>query len=85
MACQATFSSGESFPSELATGTGDLALAVREACPTARVTAMDFAFPMMQLAREKLRVNGVNGACYAVVWNWFCTGLNERLVCFRQS
>src|SRR6478672_4438182 len=41
---------------DLATGTGDLALAVVEAYPTVRVAGIDFAMPMMQVGQQK--VNG---------------------------
>lgn len=40
---------------DLATGTGDLALAVRETYPTARVVGMDFSLTMMQVAQQKIR------------------------------
>ncbi|MBI5876731.1 MAG: ubiquinone/menaquinone biosynthesis methyltransferase [Chloroflexi bacterium] len=38
---------------DLATGTGDLAFAVRDVWPGSRVTAMDFAYPMMQFGQVK--------------------------------
>lgn len=41
---------------DLATGTGDLALAVVDAYPTVRVAAIDFAMPMMEIGQQK--VNG---------------------------
>jgi demethylmenaquinone methyltransferase/2-methoxy-6-polyprenyl-1,4-benzoquinol methylase len=40
---------------DLATGTADLALAVRRAYPSARVVGLDFAFSMLGVARQKLR------------------------------
>ncbi len=43
---------------DLATGTGDLALAVRHAHPTARVIGMDFSLGMMQVGQQKLRALG---------------------------
>jgi demethylmenaquinone methyltransferase/2-methoxy-6-polyprenyl-1,4-benzoquinol methylase len=39
---------------DLATGTGDLGLAVLEAQPSARVIGVDFALPMMQVGQAKL-------------------------------
>lgn len=39
---------------DLATGTGDLALAVLEAQPSASVVGVDFALPMMQVGQVKL-------------------------------
>ncbi|MFQ5593052.1 MAG: ubiquinone/menaquinone biosynthesis methyltransferase [Anaerolineae bacterium] len=39
---------------DLATGTGDLALAVLEEQPSASVVGVDFALPMMQVGRVKL-------------------------------
>jgi demethylmenaquinone methyltransferase/2-methoxy-6-polyprenyl-1,4-benzoquinol methylase len=49
---------------DLATGTGDLALAVREVCPTARVVGMDFALAMMQVGQQKSRARNkrIDGA-----------------------
>lgn len=38
---------------DLATGSGDLALAIAKACPTARVVGADFCFPMLLEARRK--------------------------------
>ena len=43
---------------DLATGTGDLALAVITAHPTVRVTALDFALPMMQIGQRKAAARG---------------------------
>ena len=43
---------------DLATGTGDLALAVRRAYPSARVVGVDFAFNMLDIGRQKLRARG---------------------------
>ncbi len=40
---------------DLATGTGDLALAVLEVQPSATVIGVDFALPMMQVGQAKLR------------------------------
>src|SRR5438132_788012 len=39
---------------DLATGTGDLALAVREAYPAARVVGVDFSLTMMRVAQRKV-------------------------------
>ena len=38
---------------DLATGSGDLAIALQKACPTARVVAADFCLPMLEEARRK--------------------------------
>jgi demethylmenaquinone methyltransferase/2-methoxy-6-polyprenyl-1,4-benzoquinol methylase len=38
---------------DLATGSGDLALAIERACPAAQVTGADFCEPMLQRARAK--------------------------------
>lgn len=38
---------------DLATGSGDLALALQKACPAATVTGADFCLPMLELARRK--------------------------------
>jgi demethylmenaquinone methyltransferase/2-methoxy-6-polyprenyl-1,4-benzoquinol methylase len=38
---------------DLATGSGDLALAICRACPAARVVGADFCLPMLQVARRK--------------------------------
>lgn len=38
---------------DLATGSGDLAEALRAACPRARVIGADFCLPMLEVAREK--------------------------------
>jgi demethylmenaquinone methyltransferase/2-methoxy-6-polyprenyl-1,4-benzoquinol methylase len=38
---------------DLATGSGDLALALRRACPAATVIGADFCEPMLQVARRK--------------------------------
>lgn len=38
---------------DLATGSGDLALAIKRACPSARITAADFCLPMLEQARRK--------------------------------
>jgi demethylmenaquinone methyltransferase/2-methoxy-6-polyprenyl-1,4-benzoquinol methylase len=38
---------------DLATGSGDLALAIKKTCPTARITAADFCLPMLEQARLK--------------------------------
>ena len=38
---------------DLATGSGDLALAIAKACPAARVMAADFCLPMLEMARRK--------------------------------
>jgi len=43
---------------DLATGTGDLALAVRFAYPSAQVVGVDFAFNMLDIGRQKLRSRG---------------------------
>jgi demethylmenaquinone methyltransferase/2-methoxy-6-polyprenyl-1,4-benzoquinol methylase len=37
---------------DLATGSGDLALAIRKACPEARLTAADFCLPMLEQAQR---------------------------------
>jgi demethylmenaquinone methyltransferase / 2-methoxy-6-polyprenyl-1,4-benzoquinol methylase len=46
---------------DLATGTGDLALAVRRAYPSARVVGVDFAFNMLEIGRQKIRARGGQG------------------------
>jgi len=38
---------------DLATGSGDLALAMSKACPTAKVVGADFCLPMLEMARRK--------------------------------
>ena len=38
---------------DLATGSGDLALAISKACPRAKVVAADFCLPMLEMARRK--------------------------------
>ncbi len=38
---------------DLATGSGDLALAIRRALPEAQIVGGDFCFPMLQVARRK--------------------------------
>ena len=38
---------------DLATGSGDLALAIKKTCPAARITAADFCLPMLEQARRK--------------------------------
>jgi demethylmenaquinone methyltransferase/2-methoxy-6-polyprenyl-1,4-benzoquinol methylase len=38
---------------DLATGSGDLALAISKACPSAKVVAADFCLPMLEMARRK--------------------------------
>ena len=38
---------------DLATGSGDLAIALQKACPAARVIAADFCLPMLEEARRK--------------------------------
>jgi demethylmenaquinone methyltransferase/2-methoxy-6-polyprenyl-1,4-benzoquinol methylase len=50
---------------DLATGTGDLALAVRRAYPSARVVGLDFAPAMLQLAQQKLLACGEQGVVLA--------------------
>jgi len=57
---------------DLATGTGDLAFAVRDAWPQARVTAMDFAYPMMQFGQVKQQARGDGKV-------WFAQGDALRL------
>ena len=37
---------------DVATGTGDLAMAIRKACPPARVIGADFCAPMLEVARK---------------------------------
>ncbi|MBI1800867.1 MAG: bifunctional demethylmenaquinone methyltransferase/2-methoxy-6-polyprenyl-1,4-benzoquinol methylase UbiE [Chloroflexi bacterium] len=49
---------------DLATGTGDLALAVRARYPTARVVGMDFALAMMRVGQQKLRARGESGLMF---------------------
>lgn len=44
---------------DLATGSGDLALAIQRGCPGARVTGADFCQPMLDRAREKGLANTV--------------------------
>ena len=43
---------------DLATGTGHLAFAVRDAYPAARLVAVDFSLEMMRLGQEKARARG---------------------------
>ena len=50
---------------DLATGTGDLALAVRTLYPTAQVVGIDFAFAMMQLGKQKLLARAENRIYFA--------------------
>lgn len=50
---------------DLATGTGDLALAVRRAYPSARVIGMDFAFSMLHMGQQKLRARAEQGVVLA--------------------
>lgn len=38
---------------DLATGSGDLAIALQKACPQAQVVAADFCLPMLEVARRK--------------------------------
>jgi demethylmenaquinone methyltransferase/2-methoxy-6-polyprenyl-1,4-benzoquinol methylase len=38
---------------DVATGSGDLALAISKACPAAKVVGTDFCLPMLQVARRK--------------------------------
>ena len=38
---------------DLATGSGDLALALRAACPAARIVGADFCLPMLRVAQRK--------------------------------
>ena len=38
---------------DLATGSGDLALAIKKACPQARIIGADFCLPMLQVAARK--------------------------------
>jgi demethylmenaquinone methyltransferase/2-methoxy-6-polyprenyl-1,4-benzoquinol methylase len=47
---------------DLATGTGDLALAVREAYPDARVVGVDFSLAMMRVAQRKVGMKRMVGA-----------------------
>ncbi len=44
---------------DLATGTGDLALLLKERAPEAQVVGADFAPPMLALARKKAEARGV--------------------------
>jgi demethylmenaquinone methyltransferase/2-methoxy-6-polyprenyl-1,4-benzoquinol methylase len=37
---------------DVATGTGDLAMTIRSACPQARVVGADFCAPMLEVARK---------------------------------
>ncbi len=41
------------FVLDLATGSGDLALAIKKACPSASIAAADFCLPMLYQARKK--------------------------------
>ena len=43
---------------DLATGTGDIALAVARQYPTATIVAADFTYPMLQVAQLKSRARG---------------------------
>lgn len=45
---------------DVATGTGNLALALKRRCPTCRVVGVDFAEPMLARAREKAARAGVD-------------------------
>lgn len=38
---------------DLATGSGDLAIAIRKACPEAQITGADFCLPMLEEAHKK--------------------------------
>lgn len=38
---------------DIATGTGDLALAIQSACPDTQVTGSDFCAPMLEVARKR--------------------------------
>jgi len=51
---------------DLATGTGDLALAVRRAYPTARVLGVDFSLDMLQVGRQKLKAQHTDGTAVQV-------------------
>lgn len=47
---------------DVATGTGKLAFAVKRACPTCAVTGVDFAAPMLELARQAAARRGLDVA-----------------------
>ncbi|MDW8396885.1 MAG: ubiquinone/menaquinone biosynthesis methyltransferase [Anaerolineae bacterium] len=51
---------------DLATGTGDLAFAVRQAYPRAQVVAMDFAEPILREGVRKAQQRGERGVLWAV-------------------
>lgn len=51
---------------DLATGTGDLAFAVREAYPRARVVAMDFSEGILREGMRKARARGERGVDWGV-------------------
>jgi len=51
---------------DLATGTGDLAFAVREAYPDARVVAMDFSETILREGVRKARLRGEQGTAWGV-------------------
>jgi demethylmenaquinone methyltransferase/2-methoxy-6-polyprenyl-1,4-benzoquinol methylase len=48
---------------DVACGTADVALEVLRQSPGAWVAGVDFALPMLQEARRKLRASGFNGSC----------------------
>ncbi|MFQ6676674.1 MAG: ubiquinone/menaquinone biosynthesis methyltransferase [Fidelibacterota bacterium] len=50
---------------DLATGTGDLGLAVLEHLPTATVTGVDFLLPMLRLSRQKAATSHRKGFHFA--------------------
>lgn len=51
---------------DLATGSGDLALDLKKACPAAEITAADFCFPMLLEARKKKIPNLVQADALAL-------------------
>lgn len=50
---------------DLATGTGDVGLAVLKRQPDVRVVGADFAFPMLAVGRRKVLAEGVRGFYFA--------------------
>lgn len=50
---------------DLATGTGDVGLAVLEQAPDARVVGVDFAVPMMAVGQRKVQAEGITAFSFA--------------------
>ena len=62
---------------DVGTGTGAIALAIADEVPTARVIAMDVSADALALARENLRLTGVNGRVRLVEHD-LTSGLGDR-------